>query len=47
MLEMLVREDECVLVDDPTYSGILAYLEATGSMIIGVETDGDGESQLL
>ena len=40
--EMLLKPGEAMLVESPTYSGSLAWLEPMGVKLVGVGTDGDG-----
>lgn len=40
--DMLLDEGDTLLIEDPTYSGSLAYLEPLGVHLAGVPTDADG-----
>lgn len=42
LFDALVAPGDSVLVEAPTYSGSLAFLEATGCKLVGVPTDGGG-----
>ena len=42
IFDMLIEEGDSMLVEAPTYSGSLAYLEAKGCNLVGVSTDGTG-----
>ena len=39
---MLVNPGEAMLVENPTYSGSLAYLKPMGCELVGLDTDGEG-----
>lgn len=39
---MLVNPGEVLLVENPTYSGSLAYLKPMGCELVGLATDGEG-----
>jgi kynurenine/2-aminoadipate aminotransferase len=39
---MLIEEGDNVLVDNPTYSGALAYLKPLNANLIGISSDGNG-----
>jgi DNA-binding transcriptional MocR family regulator len=41
-VEMLVEPTDCILVDNPCYSGALAFLRPYGCKIVGVDADKDG-----
>ena len=38
----VVRADDVVCVESPTYVGILSSFEATGARVLGIPTDADG-----
>lgn len=40
--DALLGEGDALLVESPTYSGSLAYLQPIGCKLVGVPTDGDG-----
>jgi len=40
--DALLGEGDALLVESPTYSGSLAYLQPLGCQLVGVPTDGDG-----
>jgi DNA-binding transcriptional MocR family regulator len=42
LFDALVSAGDAVLVEAPTYSGSLAFLEATGCKLVGIPTDGGG-----
>eukprot|EP00040_Diaphanoeca_grandis_P013028 m.65915 g.65915 ORF g.65915 m.65915 type:complete len:449 (+) comp23618_c0_seq2:179-1525(+) len=39
---MLLNPEDTLLIENPTYSGSLAYLKPYGCNLVGTETDGDG-----
>lgn len=42
LFDALLEEDDTLLIEAPTYSGSLAYLEAHGCHLHGIPTDGHG-----
>lgn len=42
VFEMLLNPGDSLLVENPTYSGALAFLKPFGANLIGVDVDGDG-----